>query len=76
MILVLAFPALKRWANEFRRYAADTGTLSAGMLSAANLSAANLYATNVRLRAPDIHSENGGEGKVYAAQGMNIINIM
>jgi hypothetical protein len=35
-------PALKRWANEFRRYAADTGTLYA-----ANLYATNLYATNL-----------------------------
>jgi hypothetical protein len=45
MILVFASPALKRWANEFRRYAADTGTLYA-----ANLSAANRYATNFRRR--------------------------
>jgi hypothetical protein len=37
MILVFASPALKRWANEFRRYAGDTGTLSAGTLSATNL---------------------------------------
>jgi hypothetical protein len=60
MILVFASPALKRWANEFRRYAADigtlsAGTLSAGMLSAENLSAehlhaTNLYATTFRLR--------------------------
>jgi hypothetical protein len=50
MILVFASPALKRWANEFRRYAADTGTLYAGTLSVANLYAANLYATNFRLR--------------------------
>jgi hypothetical protein len=60
MILVFASPALKRWANEFRRYAADTGALSAGTLSAgtlyagtlsaANLYATNLYATNFRLR--------------------------
>jgi uncharacterized protein YjbI with pentapeptide repeats len=47
MILVFASPALKRWANEFRRYAADTGTLSAGTLSAGTLSAANLSATNL-----------------------------
>jgi ribosomal protein RSM22 (predicted rRNA methylase) len=33
MILVFASPALKRWANEFRRYAADTGTLYAANLS-------------------------------------------
>jgi hypothetical protein len=32
------------WANEFRRYAADTGTLSAGMLSAGTLSAGTLSA--------------------------------
>jgi uncharacterized protein YjbI with pentapeptide repeats len=60
MMLVFASPALKRWANEFRRYAADTGTLyaatlsattlSATTLSATNLYAANLPATNFRLR--------------------------
>jgi uncharacterized protein YjbI with pentapeptide repeats len=55
MILVFASPALKRWANEFRRYAANTGTLYAENLHAANLYRANLYetnlyATNLRLR--------------------------
>jgi hypothetical protein len=50
MILVFAYPALKRWANEFRRYAADTGTLSAANLSPTNFYAETLYATNFRLR--------------------------
>jgi hypothetical protein len=48
--LVFTSPALKRWANEFRRYAADTGTLYAGTLYADTLYATNLYATNFRLR--------------------------
>jgi uncharacterized protein YjbI with pentapeptide repeats len=63
MILVFASPALKRWANEFRRYAADTGTLSATNLSAANLSAANFSATN--LYSANLHATNLSATNLY-----------
>jgi hypothetical protein len=47
MILVFTSPALKRWGGEFRRYAADTGTLYAANRHAANHYATNRYAANL-----------------------------
>jgi glycosyltransferase involved in cell wall biosynthesis len=47
MILVFASPALKRWANKFRRYAADTGSLYAANRNVADRNVANLANRNV-----------------------------